>query len=640
MAFTRYTAPVVSPVLGRAEGYELVVVDRTLRRRIRPVPFNTLRWGRVEADSSRLSASIPAWGEVPLRGVLPWQHGLAVVRNGVVEWAGPITNVRRASGAEKVDLSAFDILGWTMKRFVRSVIDMPTADYGLVFDRLVEEATLRDNVFQLTSSTPPTGVAGDKSYSGSNNDQIFSALQELGRNGMDFTVAGLSVISGPTGRLFTGFTPLDEGAFIGRIGAELDGMSQTNSARTAAGGTGGSEGFTTVAEFEEWTARSGLLESFESEADVRDFDGALASARGRWDAFHDAPLIVSFPPLSPNFPTTMAELIPGKVFRLQIIDPLFDLAGDYRLTQLDVEVSVGGDGSITEEISVEMEKVQGGPAAIARERARQEPSTHGGEGETPPEEADLSGLWIYDTRTWDGLPWGATFHGDGEIENLGTGETPDGGNYYMIVNVGGGFMSPNLFHDGGGIDAVYDVTDIDWSYLGGTIQSTPWTFGFAIGDSVEAGGGGFIEYEVEIGPSFELGGFGLYCYVFTDQVSPYTLIVTSGWDLQGGSTGGFVYELLDEAIPPGTMVFIEYDLADSASQSLWVGETLIGTNTTTGLGTSIDDLWPDINGVYMTLEICEDTITPGDPFPMTGYFMRRGTINETDREGWRAYYFD
>jgi hypothetical protein len=276
-----------------------------------------------------------------------------------MEWIGPIINISRPIDSETVTVTARDKLAWTFKRFVRSTIDYENADLGYYFDLLIAEAVRRDNAFNLTSSTPSVGVAGKRSYLGTDDSQVFSAIQELARTGMDFTVWRDQLLSGPTNGLFAGHLLVGADSFLGQIGVELDGMDQGNSHRTAAGGTGGNEGFTIIGEYEDLEDGDpyGLLETFETEALIKDINSAEAASRLRWNELHETPQAVSFPPLGPLFPGTLDDCIPGKLWRIQVDDPLFDISGDYRLVSVDVSVRMGGNGEIEETIQPELQDV-------------------------------------------------------------------------------------------------------------------------------------------------------------------------------------------------------------------------------------------------------------------------------------------
>lgn len=340
--------------------YECWIVDRSLRERLVPLGFGSLNWGRTMDDASTATVAVPTDRALTLRDARPWRHGVGVWRDRQLEWIGPIVSIKRPTGDDTVTVTARDIIAWTMKRFVRKEIDFELADLSIFFDLLIQEAARRDNPFNLTSSTPIVGVAGKRSYTPDTDSQVFSAIQELARTGMDFTVWRDQILSGPTNRLFSGYLLLGAEAFQGTIGVELDGMAQGNSQRTAAGGTGGSDGFTQIGEYENWDpSGDGLLESFETEALIKDAASAQAASRQRWEELHATPQSIEVPPLSPLFPGTMDDLIPGKLWRLQYDDPLFDIAGDYRLTKVDVSVSIGGDGAIEESIKVELQGATG-----------------------------------------------------------------------------------------------------------------------------------------------------------------------------------------------------------------------------------------------------------------------------------------
>lgn len=306
-------------------------------------------------DASQATCEVPIDFQQSLSGITPWQHGLGVYIDGTLEWSGPVVGVTRPPGdAETVTVRARDRSAWMMRRFVASAIS-GTADLSHFFDALIIEGTTRDNRFGLFSNTPPCGVSAERDYAANTGESIFSGMQDLARSGMDWTMFRGQMISGPAGRLFTGFLLIGQEAFLGELGAELDGLSQGNSQSTAGASTGGSEGFAVFGRYEDWNRTIGLLEQFETEENVIDNAHAAERSRLRWEKFATAPVIVTFPPLSPMFPGTTSDLIPGKRLRLQVSDPLFDLARDYTIIEASYSATVDSSGTVTAEWNLDME---------------------------------------------------------------------------------------------------------------------------------------------------------------------------------------------------------------------------------------------------------------------------------------------
>lgn len=339
---TRYQAP-PSSFRGISGGAEVWVLDRSLKRTLMPVPFSSLDMARTLNDTSSVRVDVPVDDQAALYGVRAWAHGLGVWDNGRPQWWGPITSVSRGVDDDTVTIEAFDKLVWTKKRWVNSTLEFLGTDCAYIFDALIADATSRDNRFGLTSSSRVTGVPMTRTYR--TDDNVFAALQELSRAGLDFTMVMNHLYVGPAGDLFDGRILANESSFLGRVGVEYDGLAEANSQVTFGGRSGGSDGYTIAARFEDWGEGTGLLEQREVEDAASTAEIALSYSRRRWEAFHDRPRVVTFPPLSPSFPVGLDELVPGKVIRFQAADPLFDVAGDYRLTELNFSVEVAADGS-------------------------------------------------------------------------------------------------------------------------------------------------------------------------------------------------------------------------------------------------------------------------------------------------------
>lgn len=344
---TRYQAP-STPFRGISGSTEVWILDRALRRTLMPVPFRSLEWARLLNDTSEARAEVPVDDQASLRGLQEWAHGLGVWVNGVPQWWGPVTSVSRGVDDDVIRIVANDVLAWMRKRWATETLVFQGADLSYIFDVLIRNGTSRDNRFGLRSSTPQTGVPLTRTFR--SDDNIFAGLQELSRAGLDFTMALSTLHSGPAQGLFAGRILANESSFLGRVGVEYDGLAAANSQTTFGGRSGGVEGFTVSGRYEDWDERVGLLEQVEIEEAATDADAALQFSRQRWEIFHDRPRVVTFPPLAPSFPAQLSELIPGKTIRFQADDPLFDVAGDYRLTELRVSVEVAADGSQTDSI--------------------------------------------------------------------------------------------------------------------------------------------------------------------------------------------------------------------------------------------------------------------------------------------------
>jgi len=337
--------------LGSPDSYEALITDRTLRTVVGVARWSGLDYERLLNGTSAGNVTIPAAFTSSVADTIPWKHGLVFRRNGIEEWGGPIVTARRAEGSEDVVLSARDRLHWMTKRFLVESLEFKSAELAVMAAALIADGTARDNPFRLTADEIiPCFASQARSLKGNSGVEIFSALQDLSRSGLDFTMFRDRLIGGRMSGRGTVAATLFANSFMSTVGIELDGGPQSNSEMVAGSGSGGSGGFSVSGAYEAWTTEFGLLQSFSSDSNLTRPQDCVTAASHAWDRFHDTPVVVSCPPLRPDAPITTDLLTAGIVIRLSLNDPVFPSAdGDYRLESVKFSATIDAKTAVLSE---------------------------------------------------------------------------------------------------------------------------------------------------------------------------------------------------------------------------------------------------------------------------------------------------
>lgn len=205
-----------------------------------------IEWTRKVNDISDAKVVIAVTGDSEcceyLQDVYPWCSYLRIVRDGVIVWEGPITNV--IFRTDEVEIEAMDPLAWLLvrippKTFVNNVASGLPAMWITDIAKIVLEAafsehdpcvldyvTQTDITLGLRSGSPVTRIGTDKlpAFSGTYADWLVT----LSESGLDYTVVAgqvfLSLNKPALGVLGT----LRDSHIIGDIEVHRDGFVQAN----------------------------------------------------------------------------------------------------------------------------------------------------------------------------------------------------------------------------------------------------------------------------------------------------------------------------------------------------------------------------------------------------------------------------
>ncbi len=336
-----------------------------------------LRWSRILNETSEMRVDFTLSGtDGDCCGVVstinPWQHELAVFRDGVEVWCGPVTGGEIDLDTNTAWFSAKDLSAWFDKRWVEVMdtdVEFDEADILEVYEWLMAHAYNKDpwnmswffNAERLNIPISRTYIAYDTDSErwGGSYPKVGSELRDLRDGGMDFTVVRRVYLAG---NLISNTTPvarLVDGDWIKRPKIIIVGNGMATEVGVG-GGPGGYSGWYDDQIWierpnDEYRAQFGLLQEFEpaqgfDEEDTYTVPNPITQRAYSLRELKKRPYeYVSGGALSPSANVTFDQLIPGRFVQVDIQQSCRTVIGQYMLTA--VNVAYNGEG---ETVSVDM----------------------------------------------------------------------------------------------------------------------------------------------------------------------------------------------------------------------------------------------------------------------------------------------
>lgn len=301
----------------------------------------------------------------------PWEHELAIYRDGQEVWCGPIVNGGIDLEGLTAEYEARDLSAWFDHRWVENFggdVEFEEADIAVVYRWLVEHAYIKEP-WNMEWYVTDTGVPIDRTYTGIESQDRWSGsfpnvakqLNDLSRSGIDFTVVRRVMLAGNLEQESgTVEATLADHAWAKLPKIKIVGTGMATEVGMGGGG-GGSEGWDDdqmwiERPYDEARARFGLLQSFYPAPDLDEEDtttlpNALTQRAYELRQQKCEPFVyVNGGSLSQQAPITFDQLIPGRVFRIALTQTCRTIEANYRL--YGVQVDYGEDGeTVTPELT-------------------------------------------------------------------------------------------------------------------------------------------------------------------------------------------------------------------------------------------------------------------------------------------------
>lgn len=361
--------------LGTGE-YEVYFKTRGGQRFVcRARNFVSLSWGRKMNDISEATVTIALNDLDPetcacVATINPWEHEMAVFRNGVEVWVGPVVNGTINLATLEARYMAKDLSVWFDHRWIElrdTDVEFEEAPLSDVFTWLIGHAYYKQP-WNMTWDIPKNPIPIDRIYTSAMSKERWAGtfqsvgqeMRDLSKSGIDTTTVRRKLIGGD----------LQSSTEVTRIladhhWAELPSIEIVGSnMATEVGVGGGNGGYYGWYDDQIWIERAsiddnasiyGLLQSFYSapELDEEDTTGSPNAIRQQAYSLREVkkePFVyMKGGSLGPKAPVTPDELIPGNVFQVQLVNTCRQIQNDYRL--FSVAVDYGPEG---EKMSLEL----------------------------------------------------------------------------------------------------------------------------------------------------------------------------------------------------------------------------------------------------------------------------------------------
>lgn len=328
--------------LGCAEEYTVGIYDRTGQiQQGELLNVSEVSWGRVLDDTSEAQATIPYQGPdccELLGDTHAWCHDLALFRDGLLVWQGPVTHLQY--GRDTTVIQAKDITAWLYKRVVKTLIDFTATGSGAADLVTIAAALVTHGYGQDDPNVLPylltvlSGVVGERQYK-PNSAYVGDELQELARTGVDYTAIGHRLIL--AGEMPIAQLPaLADEDFAGELQVVEDGRAAATAATVVGKGVLATSG---------GAGPCGLLEVLATEEQILDQPSAQAEADAIVMAGNPTPLYLQVPDgaqLAPEAPVAINDLVPGVIVPVTSSETCRTVAASLRLQK--VTATFGAEG--------------------------------------------------------------------------------------------------------------------------------------------------------------------------------------------------------------------------------------------------------------------------------------------------------
>lgn len=293
----------------------------------------------------------------------PWEHEIAIYRDGVEVWCGPVVNGDIDLAALTATYEARDLSAWFDHRWVElkeSDKEFEEAKVSDVYTWLIEHAYYKEQ-WNMSWLVPSLDVPIDRTYTAATDSErwsgsfqnIGSELRDLAKSGIDFTTIRRSYIAGELMK-----SSVIEATLIDRHWSTLPKISIVGSAMATEVGMGGGNGgyygwyddqIWIERPNDEYRQRFGLLQSFFTAPELDEEEttslpnGITQQAFSLRELKKEPFVYVKGGSLAQDAPVTFDQLIPGRVFNVALTETCRKVEDSYRLFQVDVNYGASGE---------------------------------------------------------------------------------------------------------------------------------------------------------------------------------------------------------------------------------------------------------------------------------------------------------
>lgn len=311
------------------------------------LPCNDGSWERVLDDTSQASVNLVGLGRSvacfeAIRDGEPMAYELALARDDLIVWQGPLS--AKQSEGTKGGYSARDLSTWWDRRILPVDRIYVQTDLATIFEQLANDAMLEDPTPNISVSTTPVGVLGDRKYLAGQNLFAGQEMRSLAQTGIDFTTIVREIRAGGIVVPTEPIVLLQDRHLVGSPSVNVDGLSMANRVRVVgAGGGDGADPIVGEARDEESIAKYGLSDEVIRDDSIRDVPSATAAAVSRLALVRVPVPVLTSVNLDSSAPVDIDSLVPGALVGCAFSSSGIEVAGTFRIQKVGVSFKGAGE---------------------------------------------------------------------------------------------------------------------------------------------------------------------------------------------------------------------------------------------------------------------------------------------------------
>lgn len=323
-------------------GYE-AVADITGYKKdtpFRELTFSSCRFSRIlrQTSSATITLVDECWEQIA--DIVPMEHEIAIYRDNVRVWSGPLVSIKGKSANDPVTLEARDMSWWLSRRVPHRSHNYTNRDLAEIFSFLFADAMI-SNTYNpgILLSWSTVGVLKDRRYPQNTKTSILGLMDNLAQAGVPWYCIDRTVTAGG---LVTGGTPvayLSDRDFIEDIDWEINGFELINRMYAATNGDG-EKGPIEVAAAQWPTSITtyGLLEDFvENDSSIDSYSEALVRSAKELVDVREPILTYTTSKLSYDADIEFSDLVPGNLIELSFTIVTFLQTQTLKLGTVEVD---------------------------------------------------------------------------------------------------------------------------------------------------------------------------------------------------------------------------------------------------------------------------------------------------------------
>jgi len=348
--------PSVSEAVLDCHDWRVLIAPRGGSSILVELPWREISWSRRLQEVSEAQITFP-WADCgpavlqQVADVRRWVHELQIWRDSIggdmVEWVGPYAG-RSRPNRDDVTFRARDWWSLLERRRLHSTLTAVGVDLATVYAAVANDALAVDNSAGVELAIRATTIIGDRSFSEGEKLRAADLLRELGRNGVDWTMVGRTLLAGGIELPVDALTLLIDEHVLQGNGDET-GENDTNDVTIVGKLVDDVQTYGYASVIDE----RGVLETVVAASDIEDTLAATAFANATLALAQTGADTWKFQ-LDPRTQVGLASLVPGARWPVNL--PSLGLITTLRLAQVDVTITKD-DGGVSETIECTLQSL-------------------------------------------------------------------------------------------------------------------------------------------------------------------------------------------------------------------------------------------------------------------------------------------